>query len=53
MALILLKSDLSRIQRNFGSDTRTAGNTDISKRVGVKKDLNNANNANNATNANN
>ncbi len=42
MALILLKSDLSRIQRNFGSDTRTAGNTDISKRVGVKKDLNTA-----------
>ena len=42
MAFILLKSDLSRIRRKFGSNTKTAGNTDISKRVGVKKDLNTA-----------
>ena len=42
MALVTLKSDLSRIRRKFGSNTKTAGNTDISKRVGVKKDLNTA-----------
>ena len=45
MALILLKSDLSRSWSTrylFGSNTKTAGNTDISKRVGVKKDLNTA-----------
>ena len=42
MALVTLTSDLSRIRRKFGSNTKTAGNTDISKRVGVKKDLNTA-----------
>ena len=39
MALASLKSDLAQIQKNFGSDTTTAGNTAISRRVGVKKDL--------------
>ena len=39
MALASLKSDLAQIQKNFGSDTTTAGNTAISRQVGVKKDL--------------
>ena len=39
MALASLRSNLAQIQKNFGSDTRTAGNTDISRRVGVEKGL--------------
>ena len=39
MAIVDLKSDLSQIRKLFGSDTTTAGNTAISRQVGVKKDL--------------
>ena len=41
MALVRLKSDLSRIRRKFGSNTRTAGRTQATKRVGVERGLSN------------
>ena len=41
MALVNLRSDLSRIRRKFGSNTRTAGRTEATKRVGVERGLSN------------
>ena len=41
MALVNLRSDLSRIRRKFGSNTRTAGRTQATKRVGVERGLSN------------
>ena len=40
MPLVNMKSNLSQIKRAFGSDTTTAGSTNISKVVGVDVDLN-------------
>ena len=42
MALVNLRSDLSRIRRKFGSNTRTAGRTQATKRTGVERGLNTA-----------
>ena len=41
MAIIDLKSDLSQIQKNFGSNTKTAGVTQAAKRTGVERGLSN------------
>jgi len=39
MAIVDLKSDLAQIQRNFGSNTKTAGITQAAKRTGVNQGL--------------
>jgi hypothetical protein len=40
MPLVNMKSNLSKIERAFGSDTTTAGSTVATKTIGVDKDLN-------------